>query len=121
MREGSYRIGDVGVVLPSDTHILLNSHCLVFRVANENNAYDIDSMYLAYLLTHPITKKQVYSKVFIDTTLPNIGNRWWDLLLPVHADRSERSRVKVNMRHIFDKRQEAEHMIGDLFQAQSQE
>ena len=121
VKEGSYRIGDVGVVLPSDTHILLNSHCLVFRVADMTNVYDIDSMYLAYLLTHPITKKQIYSKVFIDTTLPNIGNRWRDLLLPVHADRSERSRTKRNMRHIFDKRQEAEHMIGDLFQARPKE
>ena len=29
VKEGSYRIGDIAIVLPTDTRVLLNSHCLV--------------------------------------------------------------------------------------------
>ena len=114
VKEGSYRIGDVGLILPGDTEILLNSHCLVFRVINEDNSFGIDPMYLAYLLSHPLTRRQIYSKVFIDTTLPNIGDRWLDLELPIHTDENEILRIKTEMDSVFRKRHEAEDMLTSL-------
>jgi len=105
--------------LPGDTDILLNSHCLVFRVENSQNSYGIDSMYLAYLLSHPLTKRQIYSKVFIDTTLPNIGDRWLDLELPVHKDQSDVIRIKNEMKSVFNKRHEAEEMLMSLLDKSS--
>lgn len=115
VKEGSYRIGDVAFVLPTDTNILLNSHCLVFRINEEaDNEHGIDSLYLAYLLTHPITRQQLYSKVFIDTTLPNIGDRWVDLLLPVSREVAERDRIREQMEAIYQNRWESEQMIANL-------
>ena len=114
VKEGSYRTGDVAIVLPCDTEILLNSHCVVLRVADADNEHDLDGPFLAYLLSHPLTRMQVPSKVFIDTTLPNIGTRWKDLRLPIPRDRDERMRVKAEMRRIVDRRQEAEEVISQL-------
>ena len=114
VKEGSYRTGDVAIVLSSDTKILLNSHCVVLRVSDSRNKYGIDGLYLAYLLSHPLTRLQIPSKVFIDTTLPNIGDRWKDLKLPVHKDENERLRIRTEMREIVDRRQEAEDMITGL-------
>ncbi|MEJ2267667.1 MAG: N-6 DNA methylase, partial [Nanoarchaeota archaeon] len=87
VKEGSYRIGDVALLSKYDTKILLNHHSLVFRVVNENNKYGIDAYYLLYLFSHKLTQKQLYNKVMIDTTLPNIGNRWKELKLPVSKDK----------------------------------
>ena len=113
VRDGSYRIGDVGIIMPTDTEILLDSHCIVFRV-NEDNNYDLDSLYLAYLLRHDLTKRQLPSKIFINTTLPDIRNRWRDLLLPISRYADERSRVKQEMRDIYHRRLEAEQKIRGL-------
>ena len=114
VKEGSYRTGDVAIVLPSDTNVLLNSHCVVLRVADSQNKYGIDGLYLAYLLSHPLTRLQIPSKVFVDTTLPNIGDRWKDLELPIAKDETERSRIKTEMKRIVDRRQEAEDIITSL-------
>ena len=113
VRDGSYRIGDVGIIMPSDTEILLDSHCLVLRVVKENK-YDIDGLYLAYLLSHNITQRQLPSRIFINTTLPDIRDRWQTLRLPVSKEISERKMVKAKMERIYQRRHEAEKMIGDL-------
>ena len=36
VKEGSYRVGDVAMLSPYDTEILLNHHSLVFRVVKED-------------------------------------------------------------------------------------
>ena len=116
VKEGSYRIGDVAIVLPTDTKILLNSHCFVVRVKQHDNKYEIDPYYLAYLISHRLTKQQLYSKTFIDTTLPNIGNRWRELLLPMTKDKETVSKIKQTMRKIVKRRTEAERMINTLME-----
>ena len=119
VRDGSYRIGDVGIVMPSDTEILLDSHCVVLRIVRENR-YDIDGLYLAYLLRHDLTRRQLPSRIFINTTLPDIRNRWRTLMLPVSRDKDERERVRGIMQGIYQRRLEAENMISTLLQQGSQ-
>ena len=101
VKEGSYRVGDVAMLSKHDTKILLNSHCLVFRVDENRNNFDIDAFYLLYLFSHPLTKKQLYNKVMIDTTLPNIGDRWKELKLPIFIDCAERIAIKKKLRKLF--------------------
>ena len=86
VKEGSYRIGSVALVSPFDTEVLLNHHSIVFRVIKEDNEYGIDAYYLLYLFSHRLTQRQLYNKIMIDTTLPNIGDRWQELYLPVSKD-----------------------------------
>ena len=63
VKKESYRVGDVVIFLATDTKILLNSHCLVFIVINSQNRYEIDALYLAYLITYKLTQQQLYNKV----------------------------------------------------------
>ena len=113
VRDGSYRIGDVGIVLPSDTEILLDSHCLVFRVLKDNE-YDIDGLYLAYLLRHELTQRQFRSRIFINTTLPDIRDRWRSLRLPINNSKNVRKNIKSMMNDIYEKRAEAEQTIESV-------
>ena len=112
VRDGSYRIGDVGIIMPSDTEILLDSHCVVLRIGE--NRHDIDGLYLAYLLSHDLTKRQLPSRIFINTTLPDIRDRWRSLMLPVSKSTEERERIMAMMHGIYQRRTEAEDMIGEL-------
>lgn len=102
VKEGSYRIGSVALVSPYDTEILLNHHSFVFRVINENNEYSIDAYYLLYLFSHNLTQKQLYNKIMIDTTLPNIGDRWQELYLPVSKDKAVIKEIKEKVRNLFE-------------------
>ena len=113
VKEGSYRVGDVAVILPLDTKVLLNSHCFIIRVLKEKNEYGITPFYLTYLLTHPLVKMQIRNKVFIDTTLPNIGNRWKELLLPIENFKKDEIISKLDK--IFKSRIEAEKEIDSIY------
>ena len=113
VRDGRERIGNVGIILPSDTEILLSNHCIVLRVEKKNR-YDIDGPYLAYLLRHTITQQQTKSKVLIDTSIPSIRSRWKTLRLPVSRNKSERKRIRAAMSKVYSKRMSAEKIIADL-------
>jgi type I restriction enzyme M protein len=114
VKEGSYRIGSVAMVSPLDTGVLLNHHSIVFRIVNEKNKYRINQFYLLYLFSHQLTQKQLYNKVMIDTTLPNIGDRWNELLLPISKDPGEREKISSKIEHAFTKKWEAQKEIAKV-------
>lgn len=114
VKEGSYRVGDVALLAPQDTGIFLNHHTLVFRIKQKDNKYGIDSYYLLYLLSHHLTKRQLKNKVLIDTTLPNIGDRWKELLLPIHKNSMERESIKKKLREAFSAKWETQKNFEDI-------
>jgi len=85
-----------------DKEVLLTREILVLRVENENNSYDLNPYYLLYLLSHRFIGMQAFNKILIETTLPNIGNRWKDLKLPIHKDKSVRKRITDKVKEIID-------------------
>jgi len=114
VKEGSYRIGSVAMVSKFDTGILLNHHSIVFRVMNEDNEYGVDAFYLLYLFSHELTQRQLFNKVMIDTTLPNIGSRWRELRLPIAINPDERDRIRLKIKAAFEKKWGAVQEISDL-------
>ena len=114
VRRGSYRIGSVAMISKYDEKVLLTREIQVIRVINENNEYGIDPFYLMYLFSHNLTQKQLYNKVMIDTTLPNIGDRWRELLLPISEDKEEIKKIKLKMEKAFSKKWEAIENINHL-------
>lgn len=85
VRRGSYRIGSVAMISPFDTNSLYTRELLFIRVTSPNK-YGITPYYLLYLLSHDLITAQAKNKVLIETTLPNIADRWKELYLPVHKD-----------------------------------
>lgn len=114
VKEGSYRIGSVALVSKFDTGILLNHHSIVFRVVKEDNEYGIDAFYLLYLFSHELTQKQLFNKVMIDTTLPNIGDRWQELKLPILKDEKLKEEIKNKIKAAFEKRWAAQEQINSI-------
>lgn len=101
VRRGSYRIGSVALVSPFDKKVLLTKEILIFRVVRKENNFNITPYYLIYLLIHPIVQLQIDDKVLIETTLPNIANRWAELLLPIHKDKKIRSDISKKVQNAF--------------------
>jgi type I restriction enzyme M protein len=116
VRRGSYRIGSVALVSPYDTEVLLTREILVMRVLNETNQYGITPYYLIYLFSHYLTQMQMYNKILMETTLPNIGNRWAELRLPIHNDTEKRKQISRKIELVFNKKWEAQKVILDIKQ-----
>lgn len=114
VRRGSYRIGTVAMASPYDGEVLLTKEFVVFRVVKPDNDHGTDPYYLLYLLSHEFTQHQIAQKVFIDTTLPNIADRWKELLLPMHSELAERKRIAWRIKEVIDAKWKALEQVADL-------
>lgn len=112
VRRGSYRIGTVAMVSPRDEHLLMTAELLALRI-NESRMEDalkddehplrillqgMNPNYLLALLSSKYVQDQAKQYTFVDTTLPNLGDRWRKLVLPIHNDITERTRVSDSTR-----------------------
>ena len=95
------------MVSPFDTEVLLTREILVMRVLDKSNKYNIDEFYLLYLLSHKLTQIQTHNKVLIETTLPNISDRWQELLLPISKDMNQRKRISCKIQEVMKSKWEA--------------
>ncbi|MCX6707109.1 MAG: N-6 DNA methylase [Candidatus Woesearchaeota archaeon] len=107
VRRGSYRIGSVAMVSPYDINVLLTREILVLRVVDEKNKYNLTSHYLLYLLSHRLTSMQAFNKILIETTLPNIADRWKELRLPISRNAEERKIISNKIKSVIESKWEA--------------
>lgn len=114
VRRGSYRIGSVAMVSPYDLNVILTREILVIRMIDINNKYHITPEYLLYALSHQLVQEQAENKIFIDTTLPNIANRWNELFIPVYEDPDIFKILKKKAATVVEKQWEAMKEISDF-------
>lgn len=114
VRRGSYRIGSVAMASTFDLDVLLTREILVLRVIDQNNKYKITPYYLLYLLSHSLVAIQAKNKVLIETTLPNIADRWKELQLPIAKDIEERIKISDEIESIITNKIEANKKIKEI-------
>lgn len=114
VRRGSYRIGSVAMVSPYDLKLILTREILVLRVIDENNKYGITSEYLMYALSHNLTNQQAQNKIFIDTTLPNIADRWKEISIPVYKEEKRMEEIKNKIKGIVKNQWKSLKEIDDM-------
>lgn len=101
VRRGSYRIGSVAMVSPFDQEALYTREILIIRVLREDNEFGINPYYLLYLLSHKLVHMQAKNKILIETTLPNIAERWKELLLPINIDKKQRDEITKKIKEVI--------------------
>jgi len=114
VRRGSYRIGSVAMVSPYDINSILTREILVLRVIKHDNQYGINPYYLLYLLSHRLVSEQTKNKILIETTLPNIADRWKELKLPIKRNEGERKAISERIRNVIENKWEAIEKIEKL-------
>lgn len=114
VRRGSYRIGTVAMASHRDSKVLLTRELLTFRVIDPNNRHGITPYYLIAMLSSRTIQDQIHDLVCYDTTLPNLGDRWKLLTLPVHKDEEETSRVSKEVEEVIRAKWSAQDNIDDL-------
>ena len=113
VRRGSYRIGTVAMASPRDKQVLMMRELLTLRV-QPGNRHGITPHYLLALLSSRDVQAQLPRLTFIDTTLPNIGDRWRELRLPIHRDATELKRMSATVKRAIDRKWQAQTGIDEL-------
>ena len=88
---------------------------LIFNV-NKGNRLVLPPFCLLGLLSSESVQKQVHRLDFVDTTLPNLSDRWKELLLSIHLDEKEREKFSSMIEQAIKKKREAQKDINDLRQ-----
>lgn len=112
IRRGSSRIGSVAMVSPFDKEVLLTNEITVLRV--HPNPLGLTSFYLLFALSHEITQMQINNKIFIDTTLPNIGDRWKELEIPILNNLMEIKKMSKYVSEIMQNKWKSLQMVQQL-------
>ena len=113
VRRGSYRIGTVAMASKRDSKVVLTRELLTLRVT-PNNEHRITPYYLLALLSSGQVQDQIRKLTFIDTTLPNIGDRWRELQLPVHTNISAMHRMGNTVKKAIELKWSAQKNIEEL-------
>lgn len=114
VRRGSYRIGSVAMISPFDIKSLITREILILRINKSENEYGLTPYYLLYLLSSEIVQMQAFNKVLIETTLPNIGDRWKELRLPIANNKAEREKIAQRIKYVIDKKWDAVEEISRI-------
>ena len=67
-----------------------------------------------YLFSHWITQEQAKNKILIETTLPNIADRWKELLLPIHNDKQKIKEISDKIKAAMDNKWLAVSQIQEI-------
>lgn len=111
---GSKRIGSVALVSPHDTDVVITKEIKIFRMVDCNNKYGITPEYLCVALSHKNVFEQTQSKVLIETSFGNIGDRWKELMIPVYTDKSKQQKAVDETAAVFKERWEFVSKMEDM-------
>ena len=102
------------MVSPYDGEMLLTKEINVIRMKKENNIYGITPEYLLYALSHKYTLEQTKNKVFYEPCLPNIADRWKEILIPIPNDKNDFDNITLKMKDVIKEQWKSKENISDL-------
>jgi len=114
VRRGSYRIGTVAMASPRDKKVLLTKELLTFRLLDNDNKHNLTPYYLLAALSSKTVQDQMPDLVCVDTTLPNIGDRWKHLVIPIHEDSREVAAISDEVESSIREKWSAQERIDRL-------
>lgn len=112
VRRGSYRIGSVAIVSEFDIDVILTREITVFRVLK--NKYNIDAYYFLYAMSHKLVQDQLPRRILVETTLPNIADRWKTIRLPIPKDPLKTMNISTRVRAIIESKWSALKDLAEL-------
>jgi type I restriction enzyme M protein len=92
VKDGTYLIGTCAIISEADTEILYQSH--LFKIRVNPNKLGLDPYLLLAILSSPVVQRQIRAKQFTQDIIDSLGERLYELTLPVPL--SEELRVKVS-------------------------
>ena len=111
VKDGTFLIGRSAIVSKSNERIIIQSHLIKIRV-HENDL--INPFYFLYLLNLPIVQQQIKRYTFIQGTLSTIGERFFEIKLPIHNDKEIVAQITNKVKSIILQKEQLQQEMMDL-------
>jgi type I restriction enzyme M protein len=107
VRDGSYLIGTCAYITKYDTKIVYQSHLYKLRITDPEKLSPY--LLLAAITSTPV-QQQVKAKRFTQDIIDSLGNRIYELVLPIPKDKAVRDRVTGMVKQAIQDRVEAREL-----------
>jgi type I restriction enzyme M protein len=111
VKDGTFLIGRSAIIAKQEEKIIIQSHLLKIRIVDKST---INPFYLLYLLNTPIVQKQIIKYTFIQGTISTVGDRFYELILPIHKDRDKIKQISEEVKGIIDTKRVLRERIEGL-------
>lgn len=107
VRDGTYLVGTCALVTPGEEEIVYQSHIYKIRVKDEGK---IHPYLLLAVLSCPLVKMQIYAKRFTQDIIDTLGERIFELVLPIPKDEKQRQNIINKVRNVIELKQKAKNL-----------
>src|SRR5229473_1031036 len=107
VRDGTYLIGTCAYITRYDTRILFQSHLYKLRVADHSK---LSPFLLLALLSSVPVQRQIKAKQFTQDIIDSLGDRIYELILPIPKDKDVCTRVTRTVEKAIGERIEAREL-----------
>jgi len=107
VRDGTYLIGTCAYITRYDTRILFQSHLYKLRVTDHSK---LSPFLLLALLSSVPVQRQIKAKQFTQDIIDSLGDRIYELILPIPKDKKVHTRVTKTVEKAIGERIEAREL-----------
>lgn len=111
VRDGTYLVGTSVMLSPGDLPLLYCGGIFKLTCLKEE---ELDPALLFALLNLPFVKRQIRNKQFTRDVIDTLGNRVYELILPIPHDQTVRDKIASRMRSLLETRSTLRQTFGDL-------
>jgi type I restriction enzyme M protein len=115
VKDGTFLIGRSAIVTKQEEKMIIQSHLLKIRVTDTDK---INPFYLLYLLNTTIVQKQIIKYTFIQGTISTVGDRFYELVLPIHKDKNKIAQISEEVKNIIDTKRTLRERIENLIKTE---
>jgi len=109
--DGTFLIGRTAIATSFDGKLVIQSHIRRIRCLKPDKLHPC---LLLYLLNTEIVQKQIEEKTFVQATISTIGDRLYEIVLPVPTDKDIISRIIKDISEIIKMKVEARRKMENL-------
>lgn len=111
VRDGTYLVGTCAIITDDDKEIVFQSHIYKIRVNDPNK---LNPLLLLALLSCPLVRSQIYAKRFTQDIIDTLGERIYELQLPIPKEYEQRNAIIDKVKEIIDHKQKAKDMTREV-------
>ncbi|QNI30859.1 N-6 DNA methylase [Alloacidobacterium dinghuense] len=108
VKDGTYLVGTCAIISEADTEIIYQSH--LFKIRVNANRLGLDPYLLLAILSSPIVQRQVKAKQFTQDIIDSLGERLYELVIPIPKSPELRREVGEKVRKAVKLRIEAREL-----------
>ena len=109
VKDGTYLVGTCAIITEHDKEIVYQSHLYKIRV--HKNSLGLDPYLLLALLSSPVVLRQIKAKQFTMDIIDSLGERIYELVLPIPKSEAVRLEVSGLVKDAVGKRIEARTLV----------